>query len=77
MPYKIETWSEGGLWFAKTPDKDIFRRATLAEAVGEIFWRVTAAVSYAPTHLENATTSEIGQYMLGNATAHDVTITSM
>lgn len=77
MPYKVLTWSEDGLWCAKTPDKDTFKRATLAEAVGEIFWRVTAAVCYVPAHLEGATTSGIGQYMLDNASTHDVIIISI
>lgn len=77
MTYRIVTWSENGLWCAQTPDKDIFRRTTLAEAVGEIFWRVTAALCYAPMHLEKAPTGEIGQYMLDNAASQDVIITSM
>ncbi len=74
MPYIIEAWKEGDLWCAKTPDKDIFRHATLASAIGEIFTRVNAAIQYAPCHFMGVSLEETGTFMIENGTNHDVSI---
>lgn len=75
MPYKIEAWKVGDIWCAKTPDRDTFRHADLASAIGEIFTRVNAAVQHAPSHLINTSVEKIGKFMMENAASCDVSIT--
>ncbi len=74
MSYKIETWQEDDVWCVKTPDKDIFRRATLLLAIGDIFTRVNAAIQYAPCHLMDASLEKTGEFMMENSANCDVSI---